>query len=108
MNIKIDYQSVALPERYSGLPKIDLEQCISCGLCVAICPNKALERIETAKEYKQRYPYTYPRIDLKKCSFCALCQDICPVGAIQMTQNIFLSATDPSALIALPTSEIME
>ena len=102
MKVKFNYQALALPERYRGEAELDIDQCISCGLCVAICPNKALERVEVIKQYRGKYTITYPRIDFKKCCFCGLCQDVCPVGAIRLWKNLYLSAADPAEMVREP------
>lgn len=103
MNIRFEYEAIALPERYRGAPQLNLEQCISCGLCVAICPNKALKRILVDQEFQTNFPFTYPRVNVRKCCFCGLCQDICPVGAIRMTKHVLLATKEPAGLITGPT-----
>jgi len=53
------------------LPKINLELCIGCGECKAICPTEAL--IITSEIIF---------IDENKCGKCRLCAAVCPVEAI--------------------------
>jgi len=51
---------------------IDSEECVDCGLCVAVCPEGAIALDEETV------------IDRQKCLGCGLCVDECPNGAIQM------------------------
>ena len=102
MTVRFPHESIPIPDGYRGEHEYDIGNCISCGLCTKICPNRAIEMIETSKEYRESYPKTYPKIDLGKCCFCGLCEDICPKDAIRLTKNFFLSTSDPSDVIKYP------
>ena len=59
---------------YIGIkPKIDQSKCDKCGICVDICPIKAINA-ETIQ------------IDRKKCMYvrCLKCAELCPAGAIEI------------------------
>jgi Pyruvate/2-oxoacid:ferredoxin oxidoreductase delta subunit len=56
------------------LPIIDREHCISCGLCIDICPDKAL----AAGSDK------IAEVAALSCMGCGHCQAICPVEAVSM------------------------
>lgn len=59
---------------YTGIrPKIDQSKCDKCGICVDICPIKAINA-ETIQ------------IDSKKCMYvrCLKCAEQCPAGAIEI------------------------
>ncbi len=53
------------------IPNVIDENCIMCGLCVAVCPNFAIEK------------RTKIEIDADECMRCGLCQSRCPTDAIQ-------------------------
>ncbi len=57
-----------------SLPVIDLERCISCGLCIDICPD----RIVTASAAG------VPGVTADSCMGCGHCAAICPVDAVSM------------------------
>lgn len=64
----------------------DYKRCIGCGICVEVCPRKAIEPgplIEIATGLDA--PPVI--IDHTKCSFCGMCAAFCPVKAIRMTEN---------------------
>jgi formate hydrogenlyase subunit 6/NADH:ubiquinone oxidoreductase subunit I len=102
MTVKFPYEAIEIPEGYRGEQELDIDNCISCGLCSQICPNKAIEMVEVPEKYKEKYPKKYPKVDLRKCCFCALCQDICPKKCLKMTRNVFLATPDPSTVIKNP------
>ena len=49
------------------------EKCLTCGLCKAICPVKAI-----SLEYNDVSGFYYPLIDEKSCLNCGLCSKMCP------------------------------
>ena len=102
MTVKFPYESIPIPDGYRGEHRYDIDNCISCGLCAKICPNRAIEMVGVSKELKEKYPKSYPKIDLGKCCFCGLCEDICPKDSILLTKNVFLSTFDPSVVIRNP------
>lgn len=56
----------------SGDRWINKDFCIECGLCIEVCPTKAI-----SKNYK---------INEKKCTRCGACHQICPAGATHIKQ----------------------
>ncbi len=51
---------------------IDIDTCISCGACVAVCPHNALELDENGKA----------RLIWDKCESDFECVKVCPVNCI--------------------------
>ena len=105
MTVRFPHESIPIPDRYRGEHSYDIDTCISCGLCAKICPNRAIEMVDVAKEFKKTYSKKYPKIDLGKCCFCGLCKDICPKDSITLTKNVFLSTFDQSNIIKYPIAE---
>ena len=63
---------------YIGIrPKIDHNKCDRCGICVDICPIKAIN----AKTFQ---------IESKKCMYmrCLKCAELCPTGAIDIKRRL--------------------
>lgn len=74
--------------RYRGFHKNDLNKCIGCGTCEAICQNEAIDLIpvpgiETTLEDSG----LRPRIDYGRCCWCALCVDICTTDSLTMSNE---------------------
>ncbi len=64
----------------------DYKRCNGCGICIALCPKKAIEAgplIEIATGLDA--PPVI--VDHTKCSFCGMCASFCPVKAFRMTLN---------------------
>ncbi len=59
------------------------EYCKGCGLCLIVCPQKALS---FSKELNF-LGTNLPQVDINKCVACGKCQKICPDGAIKVTNK---------------------
>lgn len=53
---------------------IDRYKCCYCGACVGVCPNNAIELVETWLNIND------------DCTNCDICTKICSVGALEMTK----------------------
>ena len=53
----------------------DIQQCMHCGMCTALCTTKAL-----AVDPQSRTVV----FDAEKCSGCGLCVKVCPVQAMEV------------------------
>ena len=56
-------------------------QCKDCGICVAICPEAAIERVETGDQ-----PFMY-KVDDNRCIGCGFCKGACPCGIWELVPN---------------------
>lgn len=52
---------------------VNEKKCITCGACVAICPNQAISIVNGKAQ-----------INPKKCVKCGNCAQFCPVSAIEI------------------------
>lgn len=50
---------------------IDKDVCTGCGICITICPYKAIELVDNKAEFQ-----------LEECFSCGHCQAVCPVDAV--------------------------
>ena len=62
-------------------PKIDIEKCKGCLLCVSVCPGKALALSGELNERGLRYVILK---DTDKCTGCGMCALVCPDCAIEI------------------------
>lgn len=60
------------------LPRINLQRCTTCGLCVAHCPTKAVQIVDSHPVFTNE----------DACTYCGICEDICPVEAISLIYEI--------------------
>jgi NADPH-dependent glutamate synthase beta subunit-like oxidoreductase/glutamate synthase domain-containing protein 3/Pyruvate/2-oxoacid:ferredoxin oxidoreductase delta subunit len=56
-------------------------QCRDCGICVAICPESAISRTETADG---RFEYA---VSAERCIGCGFCAGACPCGVWNLVEN---------------------
>jgi uncharacterized protein (DUF362 family)/Pyruvate/2-oxoacid:ferredoxin oxidoreductase delta subunit len=76
-----------LPPFFTGIilrqtvvyPRTNKKKCTRCGICVNICPKKAL----TMKKY--------PVLNKKKCIQCYVCHENCPAAAIDLKMSMILN-----------------
>lgn len=59
------------------------ERCKQCGLCVGICPKKAISFADDMN--KNGYRYTV--VDSEKCIACGMCYLTCPDGVYTITNE---------------------
>ena len=58
-----------------------LNQCIRCGQCGEICPNRCIKYFDITDGVKLKdTPFIIPRE--KACILCMKCGEVCPTGAI--------------------------
>ena len=83
-------------ERYRGFHKNDMETCIGCGTCKAICQNAAIDMLPVEGIPAQEGDSGLrPRIDYGRCCWCALCVDVCMTGSLTMSNEYIWVESDP-------------
>jgi NADH-quinone oxidoreductase chain I len=68
---------------FEVLPDGDTK-CVACGLCVTVCPPKAIRLVAVERDDGRRYPEVY-ELDAIRCIYCGLCEEACPVNAIKLS-----------------------
>jgi glutamate synthase (NADPH/NADH) small chain len=89
--------------RYRGFHNNDVDMCIGCGTCEAICENQAIDLVEVAGiNTKNGDSGLRPRIDYGRCCWCALCVDICTTNSLRLTNAYTWVDTDPDNFLYIP------
>jgi glutamate synthase (NADPH/NADH) small chain len=92
--------------RYRGFHKNDLDTCIGCGTCEAICQNAAIDMVPVeGVETKDGDSGLRPRIDYGRCCWCGLCVDICTTGSLTMSNAYQWIDNDPEVFRFIPGAE---
>jgi len=75
----------------SGLvAEVTQSKCIGCGDCEEICPYKAIELIETTKDFEEvSIVVKKSSINSALCKGCGTCAATCPIGAISVKHYDF-------------------
>jgi formate hydrogenlyase subunit 6/NADH:ubiquinone oxidoreductase subunit I len=84
---------IPLPPDFRGKVAYYRDKCNGCGLCVQICPTKAIEFLSEDVPRRERKA----KVFISRCCFCSQCVEICPVSALAMTDGFLLSAYDKYA-----------
>ncbi|MBN1199265.1 MAG: FAD-dependent oxidoreductase [Bacteroidales bacterium] len=93
-------------DRYRGFHKNDLQACIGCGTCEAICQNAAIDLVPVEGiETKNGDSGLRPRIDYGRCCWCALCVDICTTNSLTLSNEYIWVDNDPEVFRFVPGAE---
>ena len=71
---------------FRGYPELDVDKCIGCGACAAVCPARLI-MIQDIDQNTRRMVRL-----LERCIFCGRCAEVCPEDAITMTKRFELSS----------------
>lgn len=83
---------------YRGYVRNDLTKCNGCGVCVPICPVKALD-FESSSKADGSIEVKEFRINLGKCFSCSACIDVCPETSLFYSRDFELVSSKPENLI---------
>ena len=61
---------------------IDPAVCTGCGLCFAVCPERAIDSVLTPNPDFPEFPTVDFLVNTEKCIRCGECLKICPFAAI--------------------------
>ena len=87
------------PERTRGHVEIDIDQCISCGLCVRSCPPRCITVDKGAGTW------TINRFD---CIACGYCVSKCPKSCLKLVPGYQTPARKKTADTYQKSPEVME
>ncbi|MGE0088810.1 MAG: FAD-dependent oxidoreductase [Bacteroidales bacterium] len=94
-------------DRYRGFHQNDIEKCIGCGSCEAICENEAIDLVPVENiKTKDGDSGLRPRVDYGRCCWCALCVDVCTTGSLKLSNVYTWVDTDPDVFRFIPGVDI--
>jgi ferredoxin len=85
---------IPVPPDFRGKLAYYKDKCNGDGLCILVCPTRAIEWVDENVEPKKDRRV---KIFISRCCFCSQCVEICPRGALEMTDEFLLSAFDKYA-----------
>lgn len=96
VTIQYPYEKLIPSERYRGRIHFEFDKCISCEVCVRVCPinlpvvDWEFEKVGKKKQKKLKH-YS---IDFGVCIFCGNCVEYCPTNCISFTEDYELATFD--------------
>ncbi len=94
VTVQYPYEKVIPSERFRGRIHFEFDKCISCEVCVRVCPiNLPVVDWEFNRETKKKKLNHYS-IDFGVCIFCGNCVEYCPTNCLSMTEEYELSTYD--------------
>jgi len=92
--VQYPYEKLIPSERFRGRIHFEQPKCISCEVCVRVCPiNLPVVDWEFNKATKKKELNSYS-IDFGVCIFCGNCVEYCPTSCLSMTEEYELSVYD--------------
>jgi NAD(P)H-quinone oxidoreductase subunit I len=94
VTVQYPYEKLVPSERFRGRIHFEFDKCISCEVCVRVCPiNLPVVDWEFNKELKKKQLRHYS-IDFGVCIFCANCVEYCPTNCLSVTEEYELATYD--------------
>lgn len=94
VTVQYPYEKLIPSERFRGRIHFEFDKCISCEVCVRVCPiNLPVVDWEFSKESKKKELKHYS-IDFGVCIFCANCVEYCPTNCLSVTEEYELATFD--------------
>ncbi len=94
ITVQYPYEKLIPSERFRGRIHFEFDKCISCEVCVRVCPIN-LPVVDytynTAMKKKELKSYS---IDFGVCIFCGNCVEYCPTNCLSMTEEYDLATYD--------------
>jgi len=94
ITVRYPYEKLIPSERFRGRIHFEFDKCISCEVCVRVCPiNLPVVDWEYNSEIKKKELKSYS-IDFGVCIFCGNCVEYCPTNCLSMTEEYDLATFD--------------
>ncbi|MDO9547259.1 MAG: 4Fe-4S binding protein [Pelolinea sp.] len=66
--------------------EVNTKTCVACGLCVEVCPYKAVHLVEKNIPNRGKN-MTIAEVDNEHCMACGLCSSVCRSNSIELTED---------------------
>ncbi|HEY9887983.1 MAG TPA: NAD(P)H-quinone oxidoreductase subunit I [Candidatus Obscuribacterales bacterium] len=94
VTVQYPYEKLIPSERYRGRIHFEFDKCISCEVCVRVCPiNLPVVDWDFDKATKKKTLNHYS-IDFGVCIFCGNCVEYCPTNCLSMTEEYEMATYD--------------
>ncbi|SRR5579883_96095 len=94
ITVQYPYEKLIPSERFRGRIHFEFDKCISCEVCVRVCPvNLPVVDWEFDKVNRKKKLNHYS-IDFGACLFCGNCVEFCPTNCLSFTEEYELGVYD--------------
>jgi len=94
VTVQYPYQKLIPSERFRGRIHFEFDKCISCEVCVRVCPiNLPVVDWEYNSATKKKKLKHYS-IDFGVCIFCGNCVEFCPTNCLSFTEEYEMAVYD--------------
>jgi len=87
-----------VPERYRGFLHNDIATCISCNMCVKMCPMDCIS-LESVRGADKKPVLASYDVNIGRCMFCGLCVEVCPPKSLKHTPGYEMASVGRNELI---------
>jgi NAD(P)H-quinone oxidoreductase subunit I len=94
VTVQYPYEKLIPSERFRGRIHFEFDKCISCEVCVRVCPINLPVVDWTFNSETKKKQLKHYSIDFGVCIFCGNCVEYCPTNCLSMTEEYELSTYD--------------
>ncbi|MBV8886410.1 MAG: NAD(P)H-quinone oxidoreductase subunit I [Chroococcidiopsidaceae cyanobacterium CP_BM_RX_35] len=94
ITVQYPYEKLIPSERFRGRIHFEFDKCISCEVCVRVCPINLPVVDWTFDKASKKKKLNHYSIDFGVCIFCGNCVEYCPTNCLSMTEEYDLSTYD--------------
>ena len=87
-----------IPEGYRGFLHNDIKTCISCSMCVKVCPVDCIS-LEAVRGADKKMVLASYDINIGRCMYCGLCVEVCPPKSLKHTAGYEMASESRGELI---------
>jgi NADH-quinone oxidoreductase subunit I len=87
-----------IPEGYRGFLHNDIKTCISCSMCVKVCPVDCIS-LEAVRGADKKMVLASYDINIGRCMYCGLCVEVCPPKSLKHTAGYEMASETRGELI---------
>jgi NADH-quinone oxidoreductase subunit I len=87
-----------IPEGYRGFLHNDIKTCISCSMCVKVCPVDCIS-LEALRGADKKMVLASYDINIGRCMYCGLCVEVCPPKSLKHTAGYEMASESRGELI---------
>jgi NAD(P)H-quinone oxidoreductase subunit I len=94
ITVQYPYEKLIPSERFRGRIHFEFDKCISCEVCVRVCPINLPVVDWEFDQINKKKKLNHYSIDFGVCIFCGNCVEYCPTNCISFTEEYDICTYD--------------